>query len=401
MRKALLVLGSLMLTACSFPGSLDQALHARSQRGAAPPANLFELADLKSKSIKVEIPAGEWRLLRLDARGFIPSGEVVAVGVAYEASLGAYPWVGVASQIIDLKMGAPIGAADFLIAGVPDVTSGASGFYSTWSAADPSQFGAEFVYLLGTKNGPATFYIGVVDVPPPPTPLDYTPMQLLFGGVEQPGLAEELRRQLLPRPLLQASLESGRGGFGAWYYRRHDANGQLVIEKGGPYEHADTEGLPAIDGLTVDHALNFETREQTEDRGVFSYSLIAYPQFAANRFSYAARAANHEHQEAGLYAGGLGASGSVPACSVARAEPCVPEDGVYFRPLYAQGSFPVEPGPVTFQLSHTSTGRYGGSVAGQAGTAGSVIYPGLYLFHWGYIAADFEQLYGWNVEPKQ
>lgn len=365
------------------------------KRGSAPPSNRITKEQWSQTAIKVEVPAGEWRMLRLNAADLTPSGQDVTVLFAYQSSPSAQPWIGFGSQAISLPDNQAAGSSLFLIGGAPNNPLDITGVRSSWTSPDPEAIGFEFVYIVGSNNGPTTFYLGVGDFYAPASLTDYSPVQLIMGGVKVEDRQAEAQ-QLLQRPPLEARWESGTGGFGAWYFRRHDANGQLLVDKGGQYEFDESTEVAAPGNTHVMQHTHVTSRESFPGLGVFSYNFSAGPQTGIDQYSYSVVAPEYARADNKVYAGGTNLSAYSPPCELA-ASPCLPGVGVNYNHLAAYGSFPTSQGELQVKLDRTAAGRDGGNVEGYGAPISESAFSGVYFFAWGYIHADFGQIYGWNA----
>lgn len=394
--RLVIVLLADLLTACDVP-VLGKSLPVvvKEKRGSAAPPNHITQEDLRRNAIRVDVPAGEWRMLRLEATDLLPGGGSVTVAIAYQHLGDAEPYIGFGSQYIDRELNDPFGIAGFLLAGVPAEKLGASGFISSWATTEPDRLNPEFVYIVGSRNGPATFFLGIPELPAGRSLTDYSASELLFGGVEVRDFGRESAEQLAQRPLMQASLESGQGGFGAWYLRNYDENGEVITQRGGRYELESSVGTSTPGDIEISRRTRVAATEDFRDVGVFSYNFYAKSQFGVDQYTWSVNAADYSNGESIVYAPGLNIYAYSASCTVT--SPCLPGTRVNFDNLHAYGSFPAMPGNLQLKIDHSSTGRYGGSAEGLGAPVSAQFFPGQYLFAWGNVQADFKALYGWDV----
>lgn len=387
----------LALAGCgsSLPAAQDSQSKSLPKRGTAEPANQLVKQDLIDGAVRIDVPAGEWRILHLDWSNFAGNGEDVQVLVASEGSPGAHPWGGFGDQAFFAETGEPLVSSIYLNgfrSGEPD----SYGFQYSFTGNPSQNYTAETVYIVGSNDAPSTFYIGVVPnidlgvadsgiVLPETTPGGV--LRLISGE----GQTEDHRpnlEELKQRTPVTAHLESGSGGFGVTYKRYYAANGDLIeVQAGRALFSSSVQADPGF-GAVAERALGVQVDEALPGKGLMSLITIGRPQAGSQRWTYQLNAPGLNVSQTGISSAIAGFSGGVNTGG---------DDSTKVGGNLAtiiQG--PVEAGPLDYDISYIVSGREGGGVNGNASGA---LYPtgGTFYSYLGYINADFSKLYGWNV----
>lgn len=388
-RTFVVLLLGLSLIACtnSSPVSTNQF----SKHGSAPTANAFTVQDLTDHSVLVDVPAGEWRMVRLD-RTFLPDSQAVQFIRASFPAQGAEPWVGTGTQLVRQGTDEPVSNARFRFEGMPGDISYASGISFTVVSAEE-----EVVLIFGSRRAPTRFYLGVVPSGGLTLPSADSPLALLLGPGETvsefTAKNAQLANSLAERPLLTASTESGRGGFGASFIQYYLASGEVYKLRVGPLKVEESLMVDLPEGIKVQQKVLLQLDEPMPENGVFSYIGISVRQAGLCDWSYRVETPEFHRKNGSTYA----------CASTFGPNEFVATDNsgagiTYGQPFHLYASLPTPPGTFKFEFSHTLTGRDGGRVQSYAGPASSQVFSGTGFFL-GYINADFNKLYGWQTGP--
>lgn len=395
MKRPAEILWVLALVGCghSLPDDRHAEVKGAEKRGTADPANQLTYEELSTGALRVEVPAGEWRILHLDWNSLAANAQQVQVRIVSEGQPGAHPWGGFGDQVFDAKSGAPLISSMYLQgfrSGEPD----SFGYQFAFTGTPPEDYSVETVYLIGSNDALSTFYIGVVPnidtgiVLPEPSPGGV--LRLISGEGQTEDhrpVLEEFKR----RPLISAHLESGSGGFGVAYKRYYAPNGDLIEVRAGRAQF--TAGALADPGMGIkgEQSLGIQLDEILPGRGVVSLLALGYPQAGAAHWSYHLGSPGLKQNQTGYTIEVSGISTGVNTGG----EDSTKAGGILNTIL--QG--PVDAGTLHYDIDYTFTGREGGGVDGNASGASFQIMSAFINF-FGYINADFSKLYGWNVEKN-
>lgn len=387
---AAVVLLGVVLTACNS-SSLSNS-NQFSKRGIAPPANDFTVQDLTEHSILVEVPAGEWRMVRLDRKFFPSGGQTISLIQASFPSPGAEPWAGSGGQYMRPGTDELVFNSDFFFTGLP----GDIPFY-TGAGAQLTNVEREVALIFGSRHAPTRFYLGVVPQSGQTLPFLDNPLSLAFGpGETVDGFNARIAQvadSLARRPLLTANMESGRGGFGAVYYRFYLPSGEIYSAGAGPIKVEESVMTVLPEGIRAQQKIRLQVDEPMPENGVFAYIGTSVRQAGLCDWSLRVETPEFSRNHGSTYAC---ASSYGPNEFVATDDQ---GSGIlYGQPIHPYASVPTPPGTFKFEFSHTLTGRDGGGIEGYAAPVSAQI-PSISGFSLGYINADFNRLYGWQMGP--
>lgn len=376
-----------LLCACGNSDLIEHAAHAK--RGTAPPPNPYTLVELINNSIVVDVPAGEWRMVRLRPDFFPPNGQTTFIQASFPGS-GAEPWAGQAAQLIRHDTQQLALNARLHIRGLPQDVPSSLGHTLSLSNAD-----SEAAFIFGSRGGATRFYLGAL--PPPPEGITVSgadPMEFLDIGETREEFYARLAvraREIADRPHLTASMESGVGGFGATYARAQLSSGETVEYHSGPISAEVSPGSELPSGVKLDQIITTRVEQTMPEAGTFFYGISALRQAGVCEWSVLAEMPQFRRDYGSTYAciGEYGVRTYVPTDD---------EGGgvTYGFPGALFASSPTPPGDYRLEFRHTLNGRDGGDVAGRGDLAGRYVSSHTLVFA-GYINADFNKLYGWNA----
>lgn len=368
-----------------------------SNGGNAPPATFIGRQDLTENSIRVDVPANEWRMMRIDASEIHPDGVQTTLAVANFPNPGAQPWSGFAGQFFNIKNNQSEGPYSLSISGGrPDNPSASA--VVTLAGYDPEVLRREIIVIFGSQNAPSTFYLGIV---PEKNSGDTTGattepiMEVIFGEGETPSdllatgslLAEALAgRELLPTP----NLESGFGGFGTTYFRTYASNGEKLEVRWGPLEFEEQFLLDGPEGTTVQRTQRIGIRQSMNEGGAFTYLVLSVRQAGLCEWSFTFEVPNFWRDKGSVH----------PCTSIIPSSTFIGTgadgEGVEFgAPVRLSASGPASPGSFSLEFSQVQTGRDGGDIMGELGPVSALATSATILYA-GYLPADLTALYGWT-----
>ncbi|MBI2383722.1 MAG: hypothetical protein HYV18_06615 [Gammaproteobacteria bacterium] len=384
MRLFFIAFATLLTSACGksmlpvdTPSKADIAV-----RGIAPPANWISPQEISNKMIHATVPAGEWRMVRI--RWVTEnSGGVNNLLIVSKPAAGADPWVGMGVQNLSQNE-MPVGSPIFAIAAQDAGRTGMGVF----------QFGSsdrvELAVFVGSSKAQSDFYLGLVELPPE-APSDS--LAIIVDRIRLSTVPATLADELTKRPELHVGIESGHGGFAGTFARfQLEDDGEVLTIRSGRVDAVETVGAET-GGAKILRQLRVAADESFGEKGVFSYYILARPQAEASQWSYSMQAPGISRDATGV---ALGASEHrITAWSPTNEEGT---SAVAFGPPGYFLSGPAEAGAFNLTLDYnTRAGRDGGPIAGPADNLLARALYSSFEFYWGYIPADFETLYGWNV----
>lgn len=388
----------LALAGCgsSLPAAQDSQSKSLPKRGTAEPANQLIKQDLIDGAVRIDVPAGEWRILHLDWSNFAGNGEDVQVLVASEGSPGAHPWGGFGDQAFFAETGEALISSIYLN-GFRSGEADSYGFQYSFAGHPPENYTAETVYIVGSNDAPSTFYIGVVpNIDPGVAGSGFVLPETTPGGVLRlisgEGQTEDHRpalEALKQRTPVTAHLESGSGGFGVAYKRYYATNGDLIEVQAGRALFSSSALADPGFGAAAERTLGVQVDETLPGKGLMTLLAIGRPQAGSQRWSYQLNAPGLNVSQTGISGAIAGFSSGV---NTGGDDSTKVGDNLT---TVIQG--PVEAGPLHYDISYIMSGREGGGVNGNASGA-LYMTGGTFYSFLGYINADFSKLYGWNVE---
>jgi len=387
---AIIIALTLGAALCACNNSVPAEVSHLPKSGAAPPPNDFTVQDLTDHSVLIDVPAGEWRMVRLNRNFFPTNGQTITLIQASFPTPGAEPWIGFGHQSVRLSTGEMIGNASFIIQGVRGDIPYASTIETSLTNVEQ-----EVALIFGSRFAPTRFYLGVVPENGQLLPSTDNLMAALLGpGETVDGFNARIAEAadgLARRPLLPAGMESGRGGFGAVFIRFYLSSGEIYSASSGPLKLVESTLAEAPAGVKLQQNLLIQSEEPMPESGLFFYGAGVERQAGLCQWNYQVNAPEFHRNNKSTYACD---STYGPNTFVATD---TEGSNIYYGPLvHLSTSAPTTPGTFKFELSHTFTGRDGGSVQGYAAPLSSLVLSQTLVF-FGYINADFEALYGWQI----
>lgn len=328
-------------------------------------------------------------MVRLN-RNFFPSGQTVQLIQASFPSPGAEPWAGSGGQLMRPGTDELISNANFFLAGLPSNIP----FYSSVTVVGIN-VDLEEVLIFGSRHAPTRFYLGVVPVDGLTLPGLVNSASLLLGPGETVdefnARIAQVADRLAKRPLLAASMESGRGGFGAIFAQVYLSSGEVYSISSGPLKIEESTLAEAPGGVKAQQKLLIQAEEPMPEGGLFFYGAAAERQAGLCEWSYLVEALEFHRNNGSTY----------PCASSYGPNTFVATDNmgsgiVYGQPVHLSASVPTPPGTFKFEFSHTHTGRDGGGIEGYGAPVSALVLSQTLVFL-GYINADFKALYGWQM----
>lgn len=407
-----LALSSLLLSSCgggggggtapvSTPATPAPAAPAPETPPSAPPPpqalnpapNQLTLATLQEKALRIEVPAGEWRAVRFD-KTLYADDVSVAMTVASEPNPQAMPWLAQGRQVFTDAAGAtdPRGQAQpfdtMTFAGLRNQVADAFTFSNTFRGFKAN----EVVFVLGSQQAPTVFWLGVVENSGGQTiSADADGARTLVNGPADDPMVEQAKLSALQsRTALTPLAEAGRGGFGASYVRSFDANGRLRVYQSGPIAVVDSALASSPEG-DVERDIQLMTDLVLPEPGIVGFTTNAAILSGAARWDQLFSVPGFRRHAQGSYTAATGASTRQNTSE---------EEITAVGRLFSEITQPVDAGRLTLTLRHQFTGREGGAVAGNGGTASNAVLTQT-LAYWGYVNADFAALYGWQPSGSE
>lgn len=386
-RQLMMAMGCSLLCACGNSDLTESV--AQSKRGTAPPPNPHTLSELVTHSIIIDVPAGEWRMVRLRPDFFPFDGEATVIQASFPGP-GAEPWAGHARQLIRHDTQQLALNVNLYIRGLLQDVPSFTGLTLSLTNAD-----TEAAFIFGSRGGATRFYLGAL--PPPPPGITVTvadPMEFLGTGETREEFYARfaaLAQEIADRPHLPASMESGIGGFGATYVRAQLSSGETIEYRTGPISAEVTTGSELPSGVKLDQIITTHVEQTMPEAGTFFYGIGALRKAGVCEWSVLAEMPQFRRDYGSTYAciGEYGVRTYVPTDDKG--------GGVtYGFPGALFASSPTPPGDYRLEFRHTLNGRDGGDVAGRGDLAGRYVSSHTLVFA-GYINADFNKLYGWNA----
>lgn len=351
--------------------------------------NTLTASDLTAGSIRVDVPAGQWRAIRFGG-ALYPDGVKATVAIASTPSPNASPWVGFSNQVFKTSTKKPIVPPFHQILGFRNTVPDAYLFTYSLASDPPGTAYPEAVVIVGSNGAPTTFYVGVipeVDVPSS-TSIDLgTALTLINGSSEiRPG-EPALLSMLKARPTIsRVNVQSGTGGFGVSYVRGFYPNGRLLEYRAGPIGLVHTVVASTPGQIDLGRKISMDVSQPMPGAGALSFVFAGISQAGGSVWDYDVRAAAFRRYRTGVYAS---ASSHMPHVGTTTG------DDAGFGPMFGQVSSSVLPGTASLKMNYTLVGREGGSVAGYGGGITSTALPTAFLVYAGFANLDYPAIYGW------
>ncbi len=358
-------------------------------QATAPVPNRLTLDTLKRNALRIEVPAGEWRAVRFD-KTLYADGVSVAMTVASEPNPQALPWIANGSQTFrddgaaSDPRGVPSRFGTMLFAGLRNQVADAFTFISSFSDFKSN----EVVFVLGSLQAPAVFWLGVVSETGGQTiSTDADGARTLLNGPADDPMVEQAKlSELQSRVALTPLMEQGRGGFGASYVRSFDASGRFKTFQAGPVTVSDSALASAPGAGDVERDIRVLTDVVLAEPGIAALVTFAAVQGGGARWDQLIDTVGFRRHSQGSYTAATGASTRTNTSE---------EEITAVGRLWSYITQPVQGGRLTLSLRHQFTGREGGAVAGNGGAVSNTVLSQT-LAYWGYVNADFSALYGWQ-----
>lgn len=378
MRFLSVLVATLLLSACgdSLPPAATHVKGAAAKRGTAPPANRITQDQLRSQAIHISVPAGEWRMLRLDGNSVLANGEPLTITIKSKSAPGALSWVAFGYHFFATSTGNPEQPAT--LHGEPQ-PEGENTFIVGFTYTSSGRSFSELVYIVGSNEAPTEFWLGIVDYSGAQATAS-DPLALTLGpwsmqSVENKSDAELEARQLWTRPALEAGLESGIGGHAARYLWYRDADDEVVTYTLGRLKVEESTLVPLPASFLLENQRRITADQLLPATSAFWFSFQAIPQADVSIWSDTVAAPELSLSSTSASAG-AGFNGLRAQYLLSAASPA---------------------GPLHLEFNHNILiGRNGGDAPDQGDALLRQFFTGYYA-NWGYINADLATLYGWDM----
>lgn len=387
-RGAVVLAAAAVMAACgSDSTSGDASFPARD--GSAGEPNRIAAGELRAGAVHMDIPAGEFRALRLDMNALVGglSGDAQFLVGSDPAATGR-PWVGFTSAFVCEGFGPPQ-ANSFIPAALGDGAPGAYAFRYSFSS---NACGFEVVVVAGSNGGPARVSVGLVDALPPGYEADDPILALVTEEYEMVRTRADYAALVTGRPAVAASLQSGVGGRAGSFSRVYAPDGALLEFKAGEIDVMSDVMLAGPEATDVERRHVLSDAFEITGPGLVGWGIVGIPQAGAHFFDYALQTPAFSRVRSG---GGATVSGYGPRTATSTGSNDVAVGG----PLLTIASGAAMPGAGQYRLDYRLTGRQGGGVGGLGTGAMSAAAPSFLLVQWGYVPLDVNRLYGWEVAP--
>lgn len=381
--------GLMLLGLSGCMGTTPEDASPSARNGESLPPQSFSAQALTQGAIQVRVPAGEWRALRLRN---VPGHQLYVVT---RPQPGAQPYFAPGNESFGLSFAAPPQERPYATA--------ITGWFRGLGG------GEDEVLVLGSNVAATDFSVGYA-----PPDFDLTSVGVIVtssGGAAPtilPETAEALAQAIAARPNVPARFEAGTGGYAGTLYRQRIISGELIEFTSGALQLTGDTVLAAEPGVQVLREEFITGSGVQPGRGLAGFIALSLMHSGVMDFDirYRLPPLDREHVGGGAGVGGFLPGATVPVfwletlLGVETGLPDTTAGGIIN--IFDIGVAQAGMGELDFRYRYT--GREGTYLSPQRNLAEDTVNaftPDILWVDWGYVNADFEALYGWNLSGMQ